>query len=102
MVNHTAQFRHPMPGVALLASLAEERCMGDGHEQYVGHDGTERWETVAPTQLVNDVREEIADAFAYVSAIAWRTHDTQWLGLFPLLGLVWEKLDQLEQQMEAR
>ena len=84
-----------MRGIAALANLAEERCQATGHEQYVADDGTERWENVPIDALVTDVREELADAFAYIVAIAWRTHNPEWLSLFPLLALLWEKLETL-------
>lgn len=96
VVDHVSLFRAPLPGVERLSSLASERCQSDvANAQYVDHRGDERWENVSVDELVDDVKEELADAFAYLCAIAWRTHDQRWIGTFPQIGLLFEQIEQL-------
>lgn len=95
VVDHVSLFRSPLPGIGRLSSIASERCSGIGSEQYVTTNGSERWESVDVSQLVDDVKEELADAFAYLCAIAWRTHDQRWVGTFPQIGLLFEQIEHL-------
>ncbi len=98
VVDHVSSFRAPLPGIARLSSLASERCEGVGSDQYVAPNGKERWEGVSSEVLIQDVKEELADAFAYLAALAWRTHDAEWIGTFPLIGLLFAQIEQLEQK----
>jgi hypothetical protein len=98
VVDHVSTFRSPLPGIPRLSSLASERCNDVGAEQYVNETGDERWENVPTDALIADVKEELADAFAYLAALAWRTHDSRWIGTFPLIGLLFEQIEQLERE----
>jgi hypothetical protein len=96
VVDHVSVFRAPLPGIGRLSSLASERCQSEiANAQYVDSGGNERWEDVDVLELVHDVKEELADAFAYLCAIAWRTHDTRWIGTFGQLGLLFEQIERL-------
>lgn len=96
VVDHVSLFRAPLPGVGRLSSLASERCQTDeATAQYVDYLGDERWESVDVDELIHDVKEELADAFAYLCAIAWRTHDQRWIGTFPQIGLLFDQIEQL-------
>lgn len=96
VVDHVSLFRAPLPGIGRLSSLASERCQSDvATAQYVDFQGDERWESVDVNELVHDVKEELADAFAYLCAIAWRTHDKRWVGTFPQIGLLFEQIEFL-------
>jgi hypothetical protein len=95
VVDHVSLFRSPLPGIGRLSTLASERCNGIGSDQYVTTTGNERWESVDVSQLVDDVKEELADAFAYLCAIAWRTHDERWIGTFAQIGLLFDHVERL-------
>lgn len=90
-----SEHKKHQPGIEALRQLAAERCAAEGHRQYVEEDGSERWENVPVQDLQQDVLEELADAFAYVSAIAYRTENKEWLRVFTYLGLALDKVEEL-------
>lgn len=96
-----SEHKKHQPGIETLRQLAAERCAAEGHHQYVEDDGSERWENVPVQDLQQDVLEELADAFAYVSAIAYRTEDKEWLRIFTYLGLAGDKLQELANRNAA-
>lgn len=53
---------------------AATRAVSQGPREYQAPDGSQRWQTVHPRHFVNDVREEVADAWAYVAMMVERDH----------------------------
>ena len=93
IVEHVSGFRLPFPGADKLAKLSIERCKGTGHTQYVADDGSERWESVSEETLIQDAKEELADAHAYICALLWRSHNAEWLQVVPLLSMAFQHLE---------
>lgn len=84
---HLAE-RDAQGSLGQMVGLAAQRCDTLGEVSYVdGHQ--ERWHEATPAELVTDVREELADAVAYCSALFLRTGDSRWSEALPLLSQVW-------------
>jgi len=69
-----------------LGAYSYRRCETLGKANYVDAKGEEAWESKSKEELVTDIREELADAYAYTSALIFKHHNTQLVQILYLLA----------------
>lgn len=74
-----------------LAALSYRRCGKEG-KAYVTPDGAEAWEGKSSDELITDLREELADAYAYCSALIYRNYNVSLVNVLLALGQADEHL----------
>lgn len=72
--------------VEVLGAYSYRRCETIGKKHYVDAKGEEAWESKSRSELVTDIREELADAYAYTSALIFKHHNTKQVQILYLLA----------------